>query len=104
MYSHHLATGPVRGQKCNHRMARGGLGACAPKFEFTGVSAAKIKNCPMHETKRLEGRVGRDQDRSAVTVIVCTRERPLQLEHCLRELTRQSYPRFDILVVDNAST
>ena len=40
----------------------------------------------------------------AVTVVVCTRDRPLQLENCLQSLALQSYPRFDVLVVDNAST
>ena len=38
-----------------------------------------------------------------ITVIVCTRDRPLQLEHCLRGLSRQTYSEFDVLVVDNAS-
>ena len=38
-----------------------------------------------------------------VTVVVCTRNRPLQLEHCLDSLKLQSHPRFDILVVDSAS-
>ena len=39
----------------------------------------------------------------AITVIVCTRDRPSQLEHCLNSLKLQTYPRFDVLVVDNAS-
>src|SRR5258706_7076932 len=38
-----------------------------------------------------------------ITVIVCTRDRPLQLEHCLPSHKLQSYPRFDILVVNSAS-
>jgi cellulose synthase/poly-beta-1,6-N-acetylglucosamine synthase-like glycosyltransferase len=37
-----------------------------------------------------------------VTVIVCTRDRPAQLQACLDALSHQDYPRFDILVVDNA--
>jgi len=37
-----------------------------------------------------------------ITVIVCTRERPEELERCLNSLVRQAYPRFSILVVDNA--
>ena len=40
----------------------------------------------------------------AVTVIVCTRDRPALLEKCLRALAAQRYERFDVLVVDNAST
>ena len=39
-----------------------------------------------------------------VTVIVCTRDRAAQLEACLDAVARQSYPRFDMLVVDNGST
>ena len=37
-----------------------------------------------------------------VTAIVCTRERPEQLEQCLGALSRQTYPDYDVLVVDNA--
>lgn len=37
-----------------------------------------------------------------VTVIVCTLDRPRLLEDCLRSLMRQTYPSFDILVVDNS--
>ena len=39
----------------------------------------------------------------SITAIVCTCDRPVLLEQCLRALSRQTYPRFDILVVDNAS-
>lgn len=35
------------------------------------------------------------------TIVVCTRNRPTELERCLDALGRQHYPRFDILVVDN---
>lgn len=39
-----------------------------------------------------------------ITVIVCTHDRPLLLERCLESLARQTFRRFDILVVDSAST
>lgn len=39
----------------------------------------------------------------SVTVIVCTRDRPALLEKCLEALSTQTYERFDVLVVDNAS-
>ena len=42
-------------------------------------------------------------DSPTITVIVCTRNRPALLEQCLGALSRQTYPRFDVLVVDNAS-
>ena len=39
----------------------------------------------------------------SVTVVVCTRDRPERLEECLAALRGQTYPGFDVLVVDNAS-
>ncbi len=38
----------------------------------------------------------------AVSVVVCTRDRPDQLSTCLRRLEQQQYPRFEVVVVDNA--
>ena len=38
-----------------------------------------------------------------VTVIVCTRDRPRELERCLAALAGQDHANFDILVVDNGS-
>jgi O-antigen biosynthesis protein len=37
-----------------------------------------------------------------ISVVLCTRDRPDQLEACLRALDRQEYPRFEVVVVDNA--
>jgi GT2 family glycosyltransferase len=37
-----------------------------------------------------------------ISVVVCTRDRPAQLETCLNRLQRQEYPRFEVVVVDNA--
>jgi glycosyltransferase involved in cell wall biosynthesis len=39
-----------------------------------------------------------------ISVVVCTRNRPGQLEGCLRHLDRQAYPQFEVVVVDNAPT
>jgi hypothetical protein len=36
------------------------------------------------------------------SVVVCTRDRPTQLDQCLEAVARLVYPRFDVLVVDNA--
>ena len=36
------------------------------------------------------------------TVVICTRNRPEQLERCLATVGCLEYPRFDVLVVDNA--
>jgi glycosyltransferase involved in cell wall biosynthesis len=37
-----------------------------------------------------------------ISVVICTRDRPRQLETCLRSLGRQEYPSFEVIVVDNA--
>lgn len=37
-----------------------------------------------------------------ISVVLCTRDRPGQLRACLRSLQRQKYPRFEVVVVDNA--
>ena len=36
-----------------------------------------------------------------VTIVVCTRDRPIELQACLGALLQQQYSQFDILVVDN---
>ncbi len=36
------------------------------------------------------------------TVVVCTHNRPAELDRCLRSLRKLSYPNFDVLVVDSA--
>lgn len=40
----------------------------------------------------------------AVSVVVCTRDRPALLQTCLRRLEQQQYPRFEVVVVDNAAS
>jgi GT2 family glycosyltransferase len=37
-----------------------------------------------------------------ISVVICTRDRPGQLAGCLRFVGQQEYPRFEVLVVDNA--
>lgn len=39
-----------------------------------------------------------------ISVVVCTRDRADRLEVCLRHLDQQEYPRFEVVVVDNAPT
>jgi hypothetical protein len=39
-----------------------------------------------------------------VSVVICTRDRPDQLDTCLRLVDRINYPNFEVLVVDNAPT
>jgi glycosyltransferase involved in cell wall biosynthesis len=37
-----------------------------------------------------------------ISVVICTRDRPEQLANCLRQFEPQEYPRFEVVVVDNA--
>ena len=39
-----------------------------------------------------------------ISVVICTRDRPDQLKNCLRHLSLQEYPQFEVIVVDNAPT
>lgn len=39
----------------------------------------------------------------AITVAICTKDRPLSLDRCLAALGRVTYPNFEILVIDNGS-
>jgi GT2 family glycosyltransferase len=37
-----------------------------------------------------------------ISVVLCTRDRPARLAECVRQLARQEYPSYEIVVVDNA--
>lgn len=39
---------------------------------------------------------------SSISVVVCTRDRPSELDGCLAALAGQSYPAYEVIVVDNA--
>ena len=54
----------------------------------------------IHEPLPTEENTG--QSEPSCTVVVCTRDRPKELERCLEAVSRLRYPRFDVLVVDNA--
>lgn len=41
-------------------------------------------------------------DAPFISVVVCTRDRPEQIKKCLSRLARQRYPRYEVVVVDNA--
>jgi GT2 family glycosyltransferase len=43
-------------------------------------------------------------DAPFISVVICTRDREDQLQKCLNRLEQQEYPRFEIVVVDNAPT
>ena len=40
--------------------------------------------------------------RPGCAVVICTRNRPEDLSQCLEAVKRLNYPRFEVLVVDNA--
>src|SRR5204863_4948527 len=42
------------------------------------------------------------RDAPPITVVLCTRDRPAAVATCLESLLAQEYPRFRVLVVDNA--
>lgn len=46
----------------------------------------------------------RTSDRATVSVVICTLNRAAHLESCLLQLRRQSYPRFEVIVVNGPST
>jgi cellulose synthase/poly-beta-1,6-N-acetylglucosamine synthase-like glycosyltransferase len=43
-----------------------------------------------------------EEERPVCTVIVCTRDRPEELERCVKALARLDFPRYCVLIVDNA--
>lgn len=69
---------------------------------------------PLHDTQTLRqllsARIERDVVEEPpyplqpvpVSVIVATRNRPVQLSRCLNSLMEQNYPSFEVIVVDNA--
>lgn len=44
-----------------------------------------------------------DAEAIKISVVVCTRDRPDDLAHCLDALALQDHPAFEVIVVDNAS-
>lgn len=52
--------------------------------------------------ERLDESLSNESDSETVSVVICTRDRPEQLEKCLRSLQSLSQPPQEIIVVDNA--
>ena len=55
-----------------------------------------------HPLERLDECLSNESDGETVSVVICTRDRPEQLEKCLRSLQSLSQPTQEIIVVDNA--
>ena len=66
------------------RLTRHGLPADAGTWPFLRQRQAVLAQAPF------------------ISVVVCTRDRPQQLQDCLRMLSTQEYPGFEVVVVDNA--
>ena len=66
-------------------------------LEAAGLPSAQIPTCLLARQALLA-------DAPFVSVVVGTRDRPDSLATCLRSLLKLDYPRFEIIVVDNAST
>lgn len=46
---------------------------------------------------------GAERSLPPISVVVCTRDRPLSLERCLEALAHVDYPTYEVVVVDNCS-
>jgi glycosyltransferase involved in cell wall biosynthesis len=44
-----------------------------------------------------------EQSWPPISVVVCTRDRPLSLERCLQALAQLDYPAYEVVVIDNCS-
>jgi GT2 family glycosyltransferase len=55
------------------------------------------------EAQRLEA-TARPAEPLAISVVICTRNRPVELARCLVSLARQTHPPCEIVVVDNGSS
>jgi GT2 family glycosyltransferase len=54
------------------------------------------------ELKEMKEESGKEGRIISVTVVICTHNRPLLLERCLKRLQQVDYPDFSVLVVDSA--
>jgi GT2 family glycosyltransferase len=76
------------------------MGAVIRQRRAAAGAAAALGLAPPYLARRAEVlRTG-----PPLTVVVCTREHPAELARCLDSLLAQRYPRFRVLVVDNAPT
>lgn len=60
------------------------------------------KLMPVVLGRQFGGATGQNRPLPSITVVVCTRDRTLQLRSCLQALLALDYPNYDILIIDNA--
>jgi glycosyltransferase involved in cell wall biosynthesis/O-antigen/teichoic acid export membrane protein len=82
------------GDKINEHLQQDGLSTVA-RLDEAGISAFNTPHCIKERDYVLAYA-------PFVSVIVATRDRPEQLQQCLRSLVALHYPRYEIIVVDNA--
>lgn len=55
------------------------------------------------EWSHKESEISGPRSSPPISIVVCSRDRPVALKRCLRALRGLSYPEFEVVVVDNAS-
>jgi GT2 family glycosyltransferase len=76
----------------------------APEMELPKVSARRrARGASANAITADSATSGADRPLPSVTVLVCTRDRAEQLRTSLTAILRLDYPRFNVVVVDNAS-
>jgi glycosyltransferase involved in cell wall biosynthesis len=60
-----------------------------------GLSYVETPSCILEERRLLE-------EPPLISVVICTRERPKMLRNCLESVFKLDYPRYEVVVVDNA--
>lgn len=96
-FAHRAASAAWRslGSEINARLAQSGL-PLVNELPVEGLKYDPNRLDFVAERRRLL------ENAPLISVIVCTRDRPQRLAECVRELARLKYPRYEIVVVDNA--
>jgi GT2 family glycosyltransferase len=89
---------------CLVRSAGRPIKAIEIPFDGEQVSSSKLQAILANEirTPLLPPRTIHPEAAPFISVVVATRDRPASLSICIDSLLRQNYPRFEVLVVDNA--
>jgi GT2 family glycosyltransferase len=84
----------VLGQAINDHLVEDGL-AQTTKLESTGLSYINTPACVRERQLFLK-------EAPFVSIVVCTRDRAAHLANCLPPLLVLEYPRFEVIIIDNA--
>jgi Glycosyl transferase family 2 len=86
----------IVGEKINEHLREDGLPPVA-KLDEAALPCSGTPRC-------IEGRERYVANGPFVSVIVSTRDRPEKLQSCLHTLLSLHYPRYEVIIVDNASS